>query len=733
MKKTIILLLTALANLLPRAAQAQQNFWEPCGGPVADGITNLILHPEGELFAGSGVSGVYRSSDDGETWEQVLDIGSYYTGVIDMVVNSQGHIFTSINDWNTFKLYRSTDKGANWAPILPGSPNVPVICLAVNIQDHLLAGTAKGIYRSFDHGNSWLLSDIRLDSLYVLELSAGPDGQIFAGTKTGLFRSADGGDSWDALPLNAEVHTTCAAANGLVFAAADSSLYRSVDNGDSWEPLTWYAGRIAVLAFDASGQALAGSAAGLFKSSNSGNSWQPAGLDDWAVYALAHHTGKALLAGTSAGVFVSSDNTNTWFPTNLGLGNTYVTRLSESPDGALFASTNGVQFGRGFSQIIESGVYRSPDGGNSWESVLSEPHAFTAVHVTPAVHLLAQRAERTSSRSYFYLHRSADQGATWEQIDFVGQAADFVNDAQGHVFACAPRYDSGGHGGNPGGIYKSADNGLTWDSVLMETGGLTSYYTLAINAQGDLFAGRSANLQDDTIQVIRSTDSGQTWAPASGGIPANGERVIVLAIDNEGRLFAGKEYGDLYRSENNGDSWEALDADLSWGYLNDLAANDKGHVFAATSFGVFFSTDHGESWDTLNTGLNNTEVNAIFLSKSGRLFAGTNGGGAFRSAATGTAVKELPGNPARADALGQIYPNPLREHANIPFSIGASGAAKLAIYDATGRELRILFSQDFKPGNYEAEFRPGDLPAGVYFYSLLTRGLRISKKFVIIR
>lgn len=435
MKKTITLLIVALAIFLPSATQAQQNFWEPCGGPVADGITNLILHPDGELFAGSGASGVYRSPDGGESWEQVLDIGLFYTGVRDMTVNSQGHIFASINDFNTFKLYRSADKGDNWTQIPVGSPNVAVTCLTVNQQDHLLAGTSKGIYRSFDNGASWLPTDIRLDSLYVLELSAGPDGRLFAGTKTGLFRSADGGGSWDALPLNAEVHTTFAAANGLVFAAADSSLYRSADNGDSWEPLVWNFGRIAVLALHTDGQALAGNHAGLFKSSNAGNSWQPAGLNDRAVYALAHHTGMALLAGTGAGVFVSSDNTNSWFPANLGLGNTYVTRFSESPDGALFAGTSGTYFGRGFSQIIESGVYRSPDGGNSWENVLSEPHAFTAVHVTPAGHLLAQRAERTSSRSYFYLHYSADQGATWEQVDFVGQAADFVNDAQGYVFA----------------------------------------------------------------------------------------------------------------------------------------------------------------------------------------------------------------------------------------------------------------------------------------------------------
>lgn len=729
MKKTITLLLIALANVLPAAAHAQQNFWEPCGGPVADGITHLILHPDGDIFAGSSASGIYRSSDGGETWERVLDLGSLATAIRDMAVNAQGHVFASASDLFTPRLYRSKDKGANWEKILLGSPDVPVICLAVNAQDQLLAGTAKGIYRSFDDGDTWLLSDVRLDSLLIQELSAGPDGQIFAGTKTGLYRSAAAGNSWDKVALNAEVHTVAATNSGLVFAAADSSIYRSADNGDSWEPLGWNFGRISVLAFHTGGQALAGNAAGLFKSSDSGNSWQPAGLFDRAVYALAHEAGNTLLAGTSAGVFVSSDNTSTWFPANRGLGNTYVTSFSESPDGALYAGTRGTYFGRGFFQIIGSGVYRSPDGGNSWENVLSEPHVFSAVHVTPSGHILAQRVERTISRSFFYLHRSADQGVTWGQVDFVGQALDFVNNAQGHVFACAPWYESGGHGSNPGGIYKSADNGLSWDSVLLESGGLASYFALAINAQGDLFAGRYA--PDDTIQVIRSTDGGHTWAPASGGIPANGGRVFALAIDKEGRLFTGKEYGGLYRSESNGDTWESLDAD--WGNLNDLAVNAEGHIFAATSYGVFFSADHGETWDTLNTGVGNTEVNVLIPTKSGRLFAGTNSEGVFRSAATGTAVKELPGKPVPADALGQIYPNPLREYANIPFSIGASGVAKLAIYDATGRELRILFGQDFKPGNYEAEFRPGDLPAGVYFYSLITRNLRSTKRFLIIR
>ncbi|MBK8920597.1 MAG: T9SS type A sorting domain-containing protein [Saprospirales bacterium] len=738
MKNILRLCLFALPALLPHPAHAQQDFWEPCGGPLYGSTSALALHPDGDMFAGSTVSGVYRSTDGGNSWKQALDYGFAPWGdfVRDIALNTQGHVFAAYNT----AIYRSIDKGENWVEKSPGLGTAQVWCFAVNLHDHLLAGATKGLYRSTDNGDTWPPADIRLDSLWIRDLFLHPAGHVFAGTNAGLFRSTDGGNTWNGPLLSAVVHAGAADASGYVFAAADSSLYRSADNGDTWEPLLWNSGQINVLAFTAGGQLLAGSATGLFVSADQGGSWQAAGLDGRTVTALAFNAGNALVAGTDPGVFLSSDNGNSWRPANKGLGNTYPNQFAESAGGFLFTSTTGgYSGGRAYIPVNGPAVYRSADEGNSWEAVFSGEHNYEAVHVTPSGHILAQEGRYSSSGYFTEMYRSADQGQSWEYTEFLGVAEELVNTADGYILVAASGFDAGSHGGFVGGIYKSSDNGFIWDSLYrdfdLNTFSMSNHYCLTIDAQGDIFAGISYWPEPDSVKIIRSADGGQTWAPASGGIPPGDldTHVLSLAADSGGRLFAGLSNGLLFRSENKGASWDSLDLNAGGASVNDLAIDASDHIFAATANGVFYSTDHGASWDSLNSGLSNLETKTLFIAKNGRLFVGTAGGGAFRSAAPVSAVGEAPGSTVPADALGQIYPNPLREQASIPFSIATPGRVRLAVYDMTGREMLVLFDGDYTPGNYEAAFQPGGLPAGVYFYSLSTQSRRLTRKLLIVR
>lgn len=61
----------------------------------------------------------------------------------------------------------------------------------------------------------------------------------------------------------------------------------------------------------------------------------------------------------------------------------------------------------------------------------------------------------------------------------------------------------------------------------------------------------------DTAALYRSNDAGQTWEPASQGLP---EPVAALALDprQPERLYALTARGTLYRSEDGAMSWEAL-------------------------------------------------------------------------------------------------------------------------------------------------------------------------------
>ena len=67
-------------------------------------------------------------------------------------------------------------------------------------------------------------------------------------------------------------------------------------------------------------------------------------------------------------------------------------------------------------------------------------------------------------------------------------------------------------------------------------------------------------------------------------------------------------------------------------------------------------------------------------------------------------------------SLEQNYPNPFNPTTIINFSIPEAGNVKLAIYDALGREVKLLVDQKMNAGNYNADWNASSYAAGIYFY-----------------
>jgi len=69
--------------------------------------------------------------------------------------------------------------------------------------------------------------------------------------------------------------------------------------------------------------------------------------------------------------------------------------------------------------------------------------------------------------------------------------------------------------------------------------------------------------------------------------------------------------------------------------LHVLVMHKNGALFAGTDSGVFRSTNNGESWEAVSTGLMKMQIHALTMSDDGRLFAGSNTGNLFVSADNG--------------------------------------------------------------------------------------------------
>ncbi len=83
--------------------------------------------------------------------------------------------------------------------------------------------------------------------------------------------------------------------------------------------------------------------------------------------------------------------------------------------------------------------------------------------------------------------------------------------------------------------------------------------------------------------------------------------------------------------------------------------------------------------------------------------------------------------------LSQNYPNPFNPVTKIDFSIPKSGFVTLKIYDALGREVKTLVSENKTTGNYTVDFNGSSFSSGAYFYRLEVNGYVDTKKMLLVK
>jgi len=83
--------------------------------------------------------------------------------------------------------------------------------------------------------------------------------------------------------------------------------------------------------------------------------------------------------------------------------------------------------------------------------------------------------------------------------------------------------------------------------------------------------------------------------------------------------------------------------------------------------------------------------------------------------------------------LAQNYPNPFNPLTTITFTLPAAGMARLAVYDALGREVATLAQGLLSSGSHRCEFSAQGRATGLYFYRLTALGQTWTKKMVLMQ
>lgn len=262
-----------------------------------------------------------------------------------------------------------------------------------------------------------------------------------------------------------------------------------------------------------------------------------------------------------------------------------------------------------FAGSDQGGLYASRDGGASWRTIWPQgTEASVTNHVSgieidpgnPDVVYVAV-ANYVRSRKPGGIFRSADGGLTWHAANegLPGPEVSFL-EANPHLPGVV-------YAGVSKQIFRSLDHAKTWHRVL--DAGVGALYTDPRDSRVLYAAGRG---------LLKSTDGGESWTSIGHGIPFDEVGILSFAVDphDPGVLIAGTSDpstgpdstpGRIYRSTDEGTSWRMI-SQIGGGPTAMVVDPVRPGILPAGSSGktmvpgTFLSMDGGFNWKQIHGG-----------------------------------------------------------------------------------------------------------------------------------
>ena len=207
--------------------------WVPFNNPTNnEGLTSHNNY----LFV-SGGNGVFRSSDNAKTWEQVINGLHGNTNPPDSrwLYTFGDYLFAEVIDWD---IYRSNNDGQNWS-----RPKIKITTRTLTSKDtSLFCCWYSHVLRSSDSANTWDVIDSglprRVDGLSVLASGVTVIGNLlFCSNSAGqIYSSSNNGDNWSLVydRIKGQNMRLYSINDSILIATSGDSVYRSVDSAKHW-------------------------------------------------------------------------------------------------------------------------------------------------------------------------------------------------------------------------------------------------------------------------------------------------------------------------------------------------------------------------------------------------------------------------------------------------------------------------------------------------------------------
>jgi photosystem II stability/assembly factor-like uncharacterized protein len=586
--------------------------WTHVGLAKTMTIARIRIHPAnpdivyvaalGDPYGPNQDRGIYRSTDGGKTWTQVL-FRDQKTGAVDLAMDPKNPDVLYAGLWEVFRtphslssggpgsgLFKTIDGGSHWVELtrnagLPppvwGKIGVSVSAADSNRIYALIEAADGGLFVSDDAGNTWKRASddrrIRQRAFYYTRVYADPKAKdtVYA-LNTSIYRSVDGGKTLRRLR----------APHG--------------DNHDLW------------IAPDDPKRMINSNDGGANVTTNGGESWTnqqyPTG-QFYNVFTTAHvpyHICGAQQDNSTACVPATGGDL---YPVGGGESG-YIAPDPRDPD-VFYAGSYGGLLTRVNRRTGESrAVNVWPDNPMGYSSGdIAERFQWTY----PIV--FAPTDPRTLYATSQHVWKTTDEGQSWTRIspDLTRHDPSTMGPSGGPitldqtgvetyatVFTLAPSSIDGNviwAGSDDGLVHVTRDGGQNWQNVT--PGDLPEFTRISLieasphDAGTAYFAGNRYQRADRAPYVYKTTDYGRSWTKIVSGLPGDDfARAIREDKKRKGLLFLGTETS-IYVSFDSGANWQSLRLDLPVTPVHGIEIKNDDLIIATHGRGFYVMDNIG--------------------------------------------------------------------------------------------------------------------------------------------
>jgi len=374
---------------------------------------------------------------------------------------------------------------------------------------------------------------------------------------------------------------------------------------------------------------------------------------------------KLYVATATGGIFRTTDKGQNWEPIFDDMSRLSIGSMAISPQNAerIYVGTGEANGSATDGAFFGDGMYRSDDGGDSWTNIgLPESHHIGRVIVDPTDPdrvFVAAAGKLYGKNDERGIYRTTDGGATWEQKLFVTDstaAIDVVMNSSNPNIIHAAMWErtrmpwQRDYGGVTSRIHRSMDGGETWTGLGAANGlpapnGATGRIGLATSESdpATIYARYTTNEITNAFSALyRSNDNGDNWtlvtSSALSGIDSSFGwyfgNLRVNPIDPDDVIVLGQ---GIARTKNGGSSWQDINGMHVDHHALEYSRNNNNFMLAGNDGGAYISENGGTTWiKFLNLPITQFYNIEVDKSQPERLYGGTQDNNTIRTT-TGSA------------------------------------------------------------------------------------------------